>query len=73
MPVRCGRTVLVLQMLLHLLDPTRDRALVNKSDSILTDGEKIPDDWWDPVPYKGLTKDSNTGKWNRPLADDESN
>ena len=50
-------------MYLHLLDPTRDRALVNKSASVLAETEEIPDSWWDPVPHQGLV--FNGSKWVR--------
>lgn len=56
-------------MYLHMLDHQRDRVLVNKSDDVLTDDQKIPESWWDPVPHKGLSKDKD-GKWVRPLEDD---
>lgn len=60
------------QMYLHLLDHNRDRVLVNKSDSVLTDDQKIPDAWWDPVPHRGLTRGKD-GKWMRPLEENSSN
>jgi hypothetical protein len=57
-------------MYLHLLDHNRDRAMVNKSDSVLTEDEKIPDSWWDPVPNMGLTRGED-GKWVRPFKKNE--
>lgn len=54
------------QVYLHLLDNTRDIALVNKSMSVLTNDvePRIPEGWWDPVPHKGLEKTAD-GKWRR--------
>jgi hypothetical protein len=42
-------------MYLHLLDSSRDKSLVNKSADLLTEEEKVPGCWWDPIPHKGLT------------------
>lgn len=50
-----------MEMYLHLLDPTRDVALCNKSDDILEKELRIPPCWWEPEPNNGMTlKD---GKW----------
>lgn len=57
-------------MYLHLLDHQRDPVMVNKSDDVLTEDKKIPKSWWDPVPNKGLTRNKDTGKWERPQEDD---
>lgn len=54
---------ILLQVYLHLLDKTRDIALVNKSASVLIKDKQIPDNWWDPVPHKGLKQ--KAGKWDR--------
>jgi hypothetical protein len=43
-------------MYLHLLDSSRDKTLVNKSADLLTDDQKVPGCWWDPIPHKGLTR-----------------
>ena len=59
----------VLQMYLHLLDHSRDKALANKGDSVLIDKEGIPANWWDPVPHQGLIFDESERKWIRPLGD----
>jgi len=44
-----------MEMYLHLLDSSRDKALVNKSADLLNDDAKVPGFWWDPIPHKGLT------------------
>lgn len=43
-------------MYLHLLDSSRDKTLVNKSADLLTDDQRVPGCWWDPIPHKGLTR-----------------
>ena len=44
------------QVYLHLLDPLRDRALMNKSSNTLTPDCGIPPCWYSPVKDAGLAK-----------------
>ena len=46
-----------MQMHLHLLDSSRDRALMNKSDNILRCECAIPGYWYTAVPNGGLAID----------------
>lgn len=48
-------------MYLHLVDPTRDRHLMNKSDDVLVKTCGVPPCWYQPVPNKGLKRDPETG------------
>lgn len=58
-------------MYLHLLDSSREKALVNKSADLLVEEEQIPGCWWDPIPHKGLyvyavDPETHVGRWYGP-------
>eukprot|EP00878_Enallax_costatus_P002543 GHUV01002725.1.p1 GENE.GHUV01002725.1~~GHUV01002725.1.p1 ORF type:complete len:425 (+),score=78.38 GHUV01002725.1:1919-3193(+) len=42
-----------LEMHLHMLDPNRLMALVNKTDEVLDPRQEILDSWWSPLVHKG--------------------
>ena len=52
----------LLQGYLHLVDASRDRALMNKSDSLLVPACGLPAGWFVPERFKGLSKNSK-GVW----------
>lgn len=56
--LKCSHNALAfpmhMQMYLHLIDPTRDRALVNKTDDILVPEARVPARWWDPFKNNGM-------------------
>ena len=47
---------------MHLLDPTRDRALMNKSCDVLIPECGIPACWYSAVKDEGLTRRSDNGR-----------
>ena len=49
------------QVYMHLVDPTRDRHLMNKSADVLVRSCGVPPCWYNPVPNKGLSFDPDTG------------
>jgi hypothetical protein len=51
-----------LQQHLHTLDPTRDQALVNKSDDVLLSSYRVPKCWWSPVPNRGMVFETVDGR-----------
>jgi hypothetical protein len=53
---------LYLQQYLHTLDPTRDQALVNKSDDVLLSSYRVPKCWWSPVPNRGMVHANVDGR-----------
>jgi len=55
-----------LEMYLHLLDSSRDEALVNKTDDVLVPDKKVPADWWRPLKNKGMIWDEKDKKWKSP-------
>lgn len=50
------------QMYLHLMDPTRDIALMNKSDDIVPDKFGVPPCWW-PSKMKPEKGSDGEVKW----------
>lgn len=50
-------------MYLHLVDPTLDRAYMQKSDSVLTKACGLPACWYEPVPNKGMKYDTVLKRW----------
>jgi hypothetical protein len=62
-----------LQQYLHTLSPTRDQALVNKSDDTLLPSYCVPNSWWSPVPNRGMVHDTLGGRglWMRKEALEE--
>lgn len=51
------------QVYLHLVDPNRDRAFMNKGDSVLVKECGLPGSWYDPVLHKGMTYDEKNKCW----------
>ncbi|KAF6265180.1 hypothetical protein COO60DRAFT_1119417 [Scenedesmus sp. NREL 46B-D3] len=51
-----------LEQYLHTLDPTRDQALVNKSDDVLLSSYRVPSNWWSPRPNRGMVCATVGGK-----------
>ncbi|KAK9832884.1 hypothetical protein WJX74_000679 [Apatococcus lobatus] len=52
-----------LEVLMHLIDPNRDKALLNKTQDALLDDFGIPPRWYS-TPYKGMRLQSD-GTWKR--------
>lgn len=55
------------QVYLHLIDPSRDRALMNKSDDALNEECGIPPSWFTAVMNKGLVIDTKTKRYTSQL------
>ena len=51
------------QVYLHLVDPNRDRAMMNKSDNVLTEACGVPPCWYEPGAHKGMTYDQKAKRW----------
>ncbi|KAK9833206.1 hypothetical protein WJX74_010400 [Apatococcus lobatus] len=49
---------------MHLIDPSRDYALMNKTEDALLDEHKIPTAFFSP-PFKGMYHNSKLGRWQR--------
>ena len=48
---------------MHMVDPTRDPALMNRSDNVLTKQHSIPGCWYQPVVNKGMVYDDKSKSW----------